>query len=102
MAEAIAGFILDVRIPVPDLSLLGLEEVETSQGLLTGERIASRYLRAQKSPFRNVPILLLSVSSTLTEQAPGLASLDAVDVVVKSDPMAADLLSKWLGEIKGS
>jgi hypothetical protein len=77
----IVGFIIDVRIPIADLSVFlpELEHIKTDAGLISGVQIAQYYLRniAGNSPlgdyFKNTPVLFFTVASGVVREFPWVA-----------------------------
>lgn len=101
--EKVAGFIIDVRIPVHDLSVLGLSHIQTQQGLITGTQIVSSYLRNKEGEselgdkFLNTPILLLSITSQVDDKI--LRDNANIIFVCKTHKNALEQVETWLNNL---
>lgn len=99
--ENIVGFILDVRIPVDDLSVLGMD-IKTNKGIETGAAIAYCYLLngTGESPlsdtFKDHPILMFSVAPAMDRQYPWLKEYKAVKCLKKQSTQWREEIENWI------
>lgn len=102
--ECIAGFILDVRVPVDNLSVLGMDGHETSNGIITGLAIAYYYIfnNGKKSPledaFRQHQVLILSIAPALDKSYPWISE-SPLKYIQKQSEDWRKLLADWVKQV---
>lgn len=99
----IVAFILDIRIPLPDLSVLGLNHIRNEDGLITGANVARYYLRNEDntSPlgdrFKGIPILFFTVAGGTVKEHPWMNDeQQKYRFIEKTTPKNFDAVTKWL------
>lgn len=103
--DDLVGFILDIRIPVINLSELEMSDIITRNGLMTGIVIAYYFLRnaTKKSPieglFRNTPILLLSIAPGINIEEKWIDKDDDCEYLVKGSNDMEKKLQLWVRSI---
>ncbi len=102
--EEIAGFILDVRIPVDDLNMLGLPVIETTTGLYTGLAVAYYYIinKMNNSPLGNLfakhHILFFSIAPGLGIEFPWIRQ-PPCDYIEKGSENWKSELGTWFDNL---
>ncbi|MCX7098465.1 MAG: hypothetical protein NTV43_11250 [Methylococcales bacterium] len=103
--EKIAGFVLDVLIPIENLSILGIAGVETSGGATTGIEIASNYLlnhskkTTTKFKFSETPILFFSIAPGLTWKYPWMNQFPCTYIEKEEDGWQEEI-KNWVNSLK--
>ena len=102
-ASNIVGFILDMRIPMEDLSILGLPNIKNETGLISGIQIALYYLHNKDgdSPlgdrFKNTPVLFFTVAGGVKNRFSWVDDeQQKYRFLEKTTPENFDELKKWL------
>ncbi|RIZ67700.1 MAG: hypothetical protein D0528_10815 [Methylococcales bacterium] len=104
----IVGFIIDVRIPIADLSAFApeLAYVKSDAGLISGIQIAQYYLRNEEknSPledrFKHTPILFFTVASGVVKQFPWVQDAQKKYwFIEKTTPENFNEVKEWLRQL---
>lgn len=105
-SDNIVGFILDVRIPIDNLGVLGFSDIKTDGGLVTGVQIARYYLRNDdnKSPlgssFIETPILFFTVAGGIANEFPWTQDENQkCSFVEKTNEENFNKVKKWLSQL---
>ncbi len=104
----IVGFIIDVRIPIADLSAFApeLAYIKSDAGLISGIQIAQYYLRNEennsplKDRFEHTPILFFTVASGVIKQFPWVQDTQKkYSFIEKTTPENFNEVKKWLRQL---